>query len=136
MAAHTVVFYLSEEIFARHQPSLVTIEAHSTAMLTMPLASERSAETWKAHFDDLGAHRFHSLGLASERGLGLVAGYHAACQDARWVCDRLHEFHDLFDRRRHLERKASAAIAQEDEAAHTFYNAKSKAHRHKRLQQL
>jgi hypothetical protein len=134
MAEHTVVFYLSDEIFARHQPILVTIEAQSTAILKIQLASDRSAETWKAHCDDLGEHRFHSLGMASDRGLGLVAGYHAACQDARWVCDRFHEFQDLFDRRRQLERKAYAAIAREDEAAHTFHNANSEAHLHKRLQ--
>ena len=48
MAAHKVVFYLSDEIFARHQPILVTIEAQSTAILKIQLASERSAETWKA----------------------------------------------------------------------------------------
>jgi transposase len=100
----------------------------------MQLASDRSAETWKAHFDDLGAHRFDSIGMASDRGRGLVAGYHAACPDARWVCDRFHEFQDLFDRRRQLERKAYAAIAKEDEAAHTFHNAKSEANLHKRLQ--
>jgi hypothetical protein len=133
MAEHTVVFYLSDEIFARHQPILVTIEAHSTAILKIQLASDRSAETWKAHFDDLDAHRFHSIGMVSDRGRGLVAGYHAACQDARWVCDRFHEFQDLFDRRRQLERKAYAAIAKEDEAAHTFHHAKSEAHLHKRL---
>jgi hypothetical protein len=133
-AEHKVVFYLSDEIFARHQPILVTIEAQSTAILKIQLASERSAETWKAHFDDLGAHRFDSIGMASDRGRGLVAGYHAACQDARWVCDRFHEFQDLFDRRRQLERKAYAAIAKEDETAQTFHNAKSEAHLHKRLQ--
>ena len=134
MAEHTVVFYLSDEIFARHQPILVTIEAQSTAILKMQLAADRSAETWKAHFDDLGAHRFHSIGMASDRGVGLVAGYHAACQDARWVCDRFHEFQDLFARRHQLERKAYAAIAKEDEAVKTFHNAKSEAHLHKRLQ--
>ena len=134
MAERTVVFYLSDEIFARHQPILVTIEAQSTAILKIQLASERSAETWKAHFDDLGEHRFHSIGMASDRGLGLMVGYHAACPDARWVCDRFHEFQDLFDRRRQLERKAYAAIAKEDETAHTFHNAKSEAHLHKRLQ--
>src|SRR6266852_5034943 len=133
MAERKVVFYLSDEIFARHQPILVTIEAHSTAILKIQLASDRSAETWAAHFADLGNHRFHSIGMASDRGLGLVAGYHAACQDARWVCDRFHEFQDLFDRRHQLERKAYAAIAKEDEATKTFHNAKSEAHLHKRL---
>jgi hypothetical protein len=74
MAERTVVFYLSDEIFARHQPILVTIEAQSTAILKIQLASDRSAETWQAHFDDLGEHRFHSIGMASDRGLGLMAG--------------------------------------------------------------
>jgi hypothetical protein len=134
MAEHTVVFYLSDAIFACHQPILVTIEAQSTAILKIPLASERSAETWGAHCDDLGEHHFHSIGMASDRGRGLVAGYQAACQDARWVCDRFHEFRDLFDRRRQLERTAYAAIAKEDAAAQTFHNATSEAHLHKRLQ--
>jgi hypothetical protein len=134
MTESKVVFYLSDEIFARHQPILVTIEAQSTAILKIQLASDRSAQTWKAHFEDLGEHRFHSIGMASDRGVGLVAGYQSACQDARWVCDRFHEFQDLFDRRQQLERKAYAAIANEDEAATTFYNAKSEAHLHKRLQ--
>ena len=134
MTESKVVFYLSDAIFARHQPILVTIEAQSTAILKIQLASDRSAQTWKAHFEALGEHRFHSIGMASDRGLGLVAGYQAACPDARWVCDRFHEFHDLFDRRHQLERKAYAAIAKEDEAAHTFHNAKSEAHLHKRLQ--
>jgi Transposase len=134
MTESKVVFYLSDEIFARHQPILVTIEAQSTAILKIQLASDRSVQTWKAHFEDLGEHRFHSIGMASDRGVGLVAGYQAACQDARWVCDRFHEFHDLFDRRQQLERKAYAAIAKEDEAATTFHNAKSEAHLHKRLQ--
>jgi hypothetical protein len=134
MTESKVVFYLSDEIFARHQPILVTIEAQSTAILKIQLASDRSAQTWKAHFEDLGEHRFHSIGMASDRGVGLVAGYQLACQDARWVCDRFHEFQDLFDRRQQLERKAYAAIAKEDEAATTFHNAKSAAHLHKRLQ--
>src|SRR5437870_12295951 len=134
MAERTVVFYLSDEIFARHQPILVTIDAQSTAILKIQLASEGSAETWEAHFDGLSEHHFHSIGMASDRGRGLVAGSHAACQDARWVCERFHAFRDLFDRRRQLERKAYAAIAKEDEAAHTFHHAKSEAHLHKRLQ--
>src|SRR6266403_418985 len=134
MPQQTVVFYLSDEVCAIRPPILVTIEAQRTAILKIELAADRSAETWQAHFADLGAHRFHSIGMASDRGVGLTAGYQAACQDARWVCDRFHEFQALFDRRHQLERKAYAAIAKEDEAAHTFHNAKSEANLHKRLQ--
>src|SRR2546426_11770405 len=67
----TLVFYLSDEIFAIHAPILVTIDARSTTILNIELASDRSADTWRAHFEALENHQFVSLGLASDRGLGL-----------------------------------------------------------------
>jgi hypothetical protein len=130
-----VVFYLSDEIFAIRAPILVTIDAQSTTILKIELASDRSAQTWETHFKDLGAHRFHSLGMASDRGVGLKAGYQAACKDGFWVCDQFHEFQDLFNRCHQLERKAYGAIGKEIEAAEKFANAKSEANLHKRLEQ-
>ena len=135
MASTTVVFYLSDEIFASHAPILVTIDAQSTASLNSELASDRSAETWKAHFEQLDAHLFHSLGMASDRGLGLVAGYRAACEEALWGCDSCREFQDLFNVLHQLERKAYAAIGKEDEATKKFDHAKSESNPDKRLQQ-
>jgi hypothetical protein len=135
MPHQQVVFYLSDEIFALRAPILVTIDAQSTAILKIELASDRSAQTWERHFQDLGAHRFHSLGMASDRGGGLKAGYQAACQEGFWVCDQFHEFQDLFTRCHQLERKAYSAIGQEIKAAETFANAKSEAHLQKRLEQ-
>jgi len=135
MEQKKVVFYLSDEIFAIQTPILVTIDAQSTAILKIELASDRSAKTWETHFKALGAHRFHSLGMASDRGVGLKAGYQAACQDGFWVCDQFHEFQELYNRCHQLERQAYRAIAREDEAAEKFANAKSKANLQKRLEQ-
>jgi hypothetical protein len=129
------VFYLSDEIFAMHTPILVTIDARSTTILNIELASDRSADTWRAHFEALADHQFFSLGMASDRGLGLVAGYQAACDMALWVADYFHEFRDLFEVLHQLERKAYAAIGKEDDAAHKFARAKSEANLAKRLQQ-
>ena len=112
MPSKSFVFYLSDEIFALHTPILVTIDARSTTILNIELASDRSADTWKAHFEVLEAHHFSSLGMASDRGLGLVAGYQAACDMALWVVDYFHEFRDLFELQHQLERKAYVAIAQ------------------------
>src|SRR5256886_1697481 len=134
-AQKKVVFYLSDEIFAIGTPILVTVDAQSTAILKIQLASDRSAQTWKAHFDNLGDHLFHSIGMASDRGVGLMAGYQAACQDGLWVWDQFHEFHDLLQRCHQLERKAYGAIGKEDEAAKKFVNAKSEANLQKRLEQ-
>jgi hypothetical protein len=134
MAQKKVVLYLSDEIFAIRSPILVTIDAQSTAILKIELASDRSAKTWETHFKALGAHRFHSLGMASDRGVGLKAGYQAACKDGFWVCDQFHEFQELFNRCHQLERQAYRAIVGEHEAAEKFSNAKSEATRQKRLE--
>jgi hypothetical protein len=134
MPSKKLVFYLSDEIFAIDAPILVTIDAQSTAILKIELASDRSADTWKAHFEALEDHQFFSLGMASDRGTGLVAGYQAACDMALWVADYFHEFRDLFKLLHQLERKAYAAIAKEYDAARTFANAKSESNLHKRLQ--
>jgi hypothetical protein len=135
MEQKKVVFYLSDEIFAIQIPILVTIDAQSTAILKIELASDRSAKTWETHFKALGAHRFHSLGMASDRGVGLKAGYQAACQDGFWVCDQFHEFQELYNHCHQLERQAYRAIAREHEAAGKFANAKSEANLQKRLEQ-
>src|SRR5215467_5631351 len=95
MPSKKLVFYLSDEIFALHAPILVTIDAQSTAILNIEFASDRSAETWRSHFEALEHHHFFSLGMASDRGKGVVAGYQAACDMALWVADYFHEFHDL-----------------------------------------
>jgi len=135
MPSSKCVFYLSDEIFAIHAPILVTIDARSTAILKIELASDRSAGTWRAHFEALEEHHFSSLGMASDRGLGLVAGYQAACDRALWVADYFHEFRNLFELLHQLERNAYAAIGQEDDAVQKFARAKSASNLEKRLQQ-
>jgi hypothetical protein len=133
MPSKKLVFYLSDEIFAIDAPILVTIDAQSTTILRIELASDRSAETWKAHFEALADHQFYSLGMASDRGKGLVAGYQAACDIALWVADYFHAFRDLFERLNQLERKAYGTIDNEYEAARLFAGAKSEANLQKRL---
>ena len=124
----TLVFYLSDEIFAIHTPILVTIDARSTTIVNIELASDRSADTWRAHFEALEHHHFFSLGLASDRGLGLVAGYRAACDMALWVADYFHEFRDLCEVLHQLERKAYAAIGKEDAAVQKVCACQKRVH--------
>jgi len=135
MPSQKLGFYLSDEIFAIHAPILVTIDAQRTAILTIELASERSAQTWRSHFEALEHHHCFSLGMASDRGKGVVAGSQASCDMALWVADYFHEFRDLFEVRHRLERKASAAITKAYEAARRVAKARSADNLHKRLPQ-
>jgi len=133
MPSKTWVFYLSDEIFAIHAPLVVTIDARSTPILNIELASDRSADTWKAHCEALEHHQCVSLGLASARGLGLVAGYRAACDIAWWVADYCHAFRDLFAVLHQVERQAYTASEKEYDAMQKFARATSEANLHKRL---
>jgi len=134
MPSQQWVLYLRDEIFALHAPIVVTIDARSTAILTIELAADRSADTWRAHFAAREAHHFSSLGMASDRGLGLVAGSQAACNMSLWVAEYFHEFRDLFEVLHQLERTASTAIGKEYAAAQQCARAKSTSTLEKRLQ--
>src|SRR5438132_4161294 len=90
MPSKTLGFSLSDAMCALHVPLVVTIDARSTTILTLELASERSAETWGAHVEALEAHHVCSLGMASDRGRGLGAGYQAACDMALGVAEDCH----------------------------------------------
>ena len=135
MPSSKCVFYLSDAICAIHAPIVGTIDARSTAILNSELASDRSADTWRAPFEALEEHHFSSLGMASDRGLGLVAGSQAACDRALWVADYCHEFRNLFALLHQLERNAYAAIGKEYDAAHKFARAKSASNLEKRRHQ-
>jgi len=104
--SQTWVCYLSDEIFASHAPIVVTMDARSTTSLTIELASDRSADTWSAHFAALEEPQGFSLGMASDRGLGLGAGAQAACDMALWRTDSFHEFRALCEGLPQLERTA------------------------------
>jgi len=130
-----VVFYLSDELFALQAPILITIDAHSTAILRIELASDRSAETWSTHFAEVEGHDFYPLGMASDRGQGLVAGYQAAFETGLWVSDSFHEFRALYQLLYQWERKAYAAMGKEYEATQKFDQARSQSHLEKRLRQ-
>jgi hypothetical protein len=129
------VFYLSDEIFAIHAPILVTLDARSTTILNIALASDRAADTWSTHCEALAAHQVFSLGMASDRGLGLGAGDQAACDMTLGVTDYVHEFRALCAVLHPWERTAYAAIGQEDDAAHQFARAQRAAQLAKRLHQ-
>ena len=73
MPSQPLVLYLSEEIFALHAPLFVTMDARSRTILTSALASDRAAAPWRAHCEALEEHHCSRLGMASDRGLGLVA---------------------------------------------------------------
>ena len=106
MASQKLVVYLRDEMCAIPTPIVVPMDARSTAILHIERASERSAAPGRAQFEALEEHQVLRLGMASDRGVGRVAGSQAAGDMALWVCEDVHEFRDLCALRHPWERKA------------------------------
>jgi hypothetical protein len=130
--AHQVV-YLSDEIFALSSPILITIEPKSTAILKIELAKDRTADTWGQHFEVLKQNQYKANALSSDRGKGIVAGFHQVHPDLDWFSDHFHEFRELTKICTQLEKKAYSAIQEEAECVQKFYHACSESHLQKRL---
>lgn len=132
-AGTTVTFYLCDEIFARSQPILVTVEARSLAILKMELVPRRDAEHWKEHLEGIETAGCQGAqGVASDLAKGILK----ACE---WL--GLSHHPDLFHLVRPLarlvarwERQAYAAIEKEEKRRQAFEKAKSEETLNKRLE--
>jgi hypothetical protein len=85
---------------------LGTMDAQSTALLTIELASARSAETGRRQCEALEHHHVFSLGMASERGQGVGAGSQLSSDMAWWGAHDGHACRDLCEVRPRWERTA------------------------------
>jgi len=65
--------------------------------------------------------------MASDRGVGLKAGYQAACQDGFWVCDQFMSFKTFLTAATNSNAKPIAPLARSSKPLETFANAKSEA---------
>ena len=70
-----IVFLLSDEIFTRGQPILMTVDPKSLAILKIELAQNREAETWRKHGEEMvEAGLIERPTVVSDQGPGLLKG--------------------------------------------------------------
>jgi len=109
-----IVFLLCDAIFTRGQPILMTVEPNSLAILKIELAENRTAETWKKHWDALAdAGLIERQTVVSDQGSGLVKG--CALMGLTHQPDLFHLLRPLALCGERFYRKALAAIAREYE---------------------
>jgi len=109
-----IVLLLCDEILTRGQPILMTVEPNSLAILKIELAENRTAETWKKHWDALAdAGLIERQTVVSDQGSGLVKG--CALMGLTHHPDLFHLLRPLAMCGERFYRKALAAIAREYE---------------------
>jgi len=113
--------FVSDEIFAKSIPILITVDPKSSAILRIELASNRNGETWAAHFEVIEKNGITALNIVSDEGKGLQKGIKTALKNAIWQPDTFHAIaHRLGKYVDKLEKKAYKMIENEYKAEKTL----------------
>jgi hypothetical protein len=131
-----LAIFLSDEIFSKTVPILVTVEPISSAILKIERADSRSAEQWKAHWQSLEEHGYRAEYLVSDEAKGLRSAQAEVLSYTFRQSDTYHAIAHLLGRwNRLLEAAAYRAIEREEKRFRTLDSAKSEAVIAKRIEQ-
>lgn len=109
-----IEFVVSDEIFTRGQPILVTVDPKSLAILKIELVKNREAETWKKHWEEMiETGLIEGPTVVSDQGRGLLKG--CALIGVTHHPDLFHLLRPVGMFGERFYRKALAAIAWEYE---------------------
>ncbi len=70
-----LVVFLSDEIFAKNIPILVTVDPISSAILRIELADSRKVEDWKKHWECIQKNGYIATYLVTDEGRGLCGAH-------------------------------------------------------------
>jgi hypothetical protein len=128
--------FLSDEIFSKSIPILVTVEPISSAILRIELADSRKAEDWKNHWECIEENGYFAAYLVCDEGKGLCTAHKEALPDVIRQSDTYHAIaHRLGMWVKILEVAAYSAIEKEDESYKKLHSAKSDRVINKRIDQ-
>jgi hypothetical protein len=126
--------FVSDEIFSKTTPILVTVDPCSSAILRIELADSRKAEDWKRHFECLYDNGVQAIYLVCDEGQGIRAGHAQVMSDVVRQSDTYHAIaHQLGSWADRLEKAAYKAIGVEHEREIKLVSAKSDRVQEKRL---
>ncbi len=109
-----IVVFLSDEIFSKNTPVLVTVDADSSAILRIELANSRKARQWTHHWQCLEENGIFAAYLVCDEGSGLCAAKDEALPEIVRQSDTYHAIaHVLGLWVEHLEKAAYGAIENE-----------------------
>ncbi len=121
-----LVVFLSDELFAKTLPILVTVDPQSSALLRIELVEKRQWEQWKAHWECLEEHGFEAMYLVCDGGQALSKAQKESLKDIFRQPDTYHAIAHQFGKyAQRLEKAAYRAIEQEDTCWRTLDSARS-----------
>ena len=132
-----IVVFLSDEIFSKNTPILVTVDADSSAILRIEITNSRKAEEWKHHWQCLEDNDIFAAYLVCDEGTGLCAAKKEALPEIVRQSDTYHAIaHVLGLWVERLEKAAYGAIETEDKCFKNLDSARSEKVINKRINQF
>jgi hypothetical protein len=108
------VIYLSDEIFSKNRPILITVDPISSAIMKIELSDTRTAEDWEKHWQCLGDNGYVAAYLVCDEGRGLCSAHENSLAGIVRQPDTYHAVaHQLGKRVGILENAAYKAIEKE-----------------------
>jgi len=130
------VVFASDEVYARRQPILITVDPVSSAILRIELASSRSASDWENHWKRIMENDCYALYVVSDEGTGLQAAQSSLFPELTHQPDTYHGVaHRLGLWNKRLETAAWKAIEKEYEREMVIGSAKTEEIIEKRMNQ-
>ncbi len=132
-----IVVFLSDEIFSKNTPILVTVDAKSSAILRIELANSRKAEEWEQHWQCLEENGIFAAYLVCDEGSGLCAAKKEALPEIARQSDTYHAIAHVFGLWvKRFEKAAYSAIATEDKCFNNLDSARSEKVINRRINQF
>ena len=120
------VIFVSDEVFAKNTPILVTVDPVSSAILKIELADARKAKNWVTHWNCIQKNGHMAIYLVSDEGTGLTSGHAKGLADIPWQPDTFHAIaHRIGIYMVRFEKSAYQAMENEYDCLSKFDSAKS-----------
>jgi hypothetical protein len=131
-----LVVFLSDELFAKRTPILVTVDPQSSVLLRVELADTRKIEDWKQHWECLRDNGIQAVYLVSDEGTALTGAQKEALADLVWQPDTYHAIAHRLGKYVHiLKQAAETARKKVEERWQKLDSARSDAVIDKRIAQ-
>ena len=130
-----MVVYLSDEIFAKNRPILITVDPISSAILKIELSETRTSKDWEDHWEEIENNGYIAECLVCDEGKSLCSAHKKCLEDGIRQPDTYHGIaHQLGKWSGILENSAYKAIEKEYEAYSRLDSARSDSVIEKRIE--
>ena len=82
-----LMVFVSDEVFSKETPILVTVDPVSSAILKIELSDTRKAEDWIKHWNCIENNGHIAIYLVSDEGTGLTSGHSKGLSGVSWQPD-------------------------------------------------